>query len=773
MRFWVIKHPALTILFTLFITASALFFIPRIRLDNSVEVFCDKKSPNYTRFQEWKSQFGNDQFIIIAFSDKDIFTQGNLSLIYRLTERLENLKYVEEVTSLATVNDIIGSESDFIVEPLMSEVPASREEARALKKQALANPIYLKDIISNDGRTASILVELENRPASEYVYKTEVMEKTMEILKEEFPEGKNYYISGPRTIEHFYTDYMKKDLATFLPLIILVIIIILALAFRTVGGVLLPLSSILIALSWTMGILYAFGFNINNITTIIPPIVLAIALADSVHFVGEGIQKRRLGIREKTATSRSGRIRETMEHLMVPCFLTSVTTSVGFFSLTVSKTPPVRELGLVIGIGVLLAFFITFTFLPAMASLKLLRFDLPPLKISPQTKQPGLIRTARGYRDVFDEAMKKVGNFNERRRIFILAGAAFLIAFSVWGMTRIRVETSMLEQFRKRSFIYRSTDFIEKNLSGVYFLNVSLEAGERDYFKDPAVLEKIEVLQGFLDGMPRIDKTNSAVDYIKEINKSFHNEDASFYAVPPTRRLVSQYLLLYGARDLHVYIDSEWKWATVRARLNEHSTRGIKDMVHEIEAYLGRNFPARLKCEVLGWPVLEAESNDNTTNGQIQSLSLAMLIIFGMMFLVFRSVPVGLVSIIPNILPILINFGIMGILGIRLDAATSIISAIAIGIIVDDTIHFLYQFGKEIKEGKSYQEAMHGALLKKGRPIVFTSMILFFGFGIVAFSNFVPTMQFGLLTAGMMVTALLADLIILPALLLTFKPRFR
>lgn len=773
MRFWVLRHPLLVIFFTFLITASALFFIPRIRFDNSVEVYFDKKGRNYTRFQEWKKEFGSDQFIVIAFSDDDIFTEENLSLISRLTERFQSLKYVKDVKSLASVNNIVGSESDFIVELLMDEFPSSPRAIKALKDEALSNPIYLKDIISDGGKTASIRIELEDRPSSEYAYKTEVMEKTIEILKEEFPEGKDYYISGPRAIEYFYTDYMKKDLKIFFPLVILIIIIILALAFRSIGGVLLPLASILIALSWTMGIMHLFGYNINNITTVIPPIMLAIALADSVHFVGEGIQKRRSGIRDKTASSRPERIRHTMEDLMLPCFLTSATTAAGFLSLTVSKTPPVRELGLVVGIGVLLAFVITFTFLPAAASLRFLRFDRPPLKRPGQTGQGGLLKTAKGYRDVFDGVMKKIGAFNERYKTLILAGTVLLIIVSILGMTRIRVDTSVIEHFKKKSFIYRSTDFVEKNLSGTYFLNISLESGQRDYFKEPGILRKIEALQNFLNSMPRVDKTISIVDYIKEINKSFHNEDESFYRVPSSRRLISQYLLLYGARDLHDYVDSEWKWATVSARLNEHTTTGVKGIVREIEEYLGKNFPADLKLKALGWPVLETEANDNTARGQIHSLGLAMLIIFAMMFVVFRSVPVGLVSIVPNALPILINFGIMGFFGVRLDSATSIISAIAIGIIVDDTIHFLYHFGEETKNGKDYTQAMYGALLNKGRPIVFTSIILFCGFGIVAFSNFVPTMQFAILTAGMMVTALLADLIILPVLLLTFKPRFR
>jgi hydrophobe/amphiphile efflux-3 (HAE3) family protein len=742
--FSILKHPTLIITSIFLFTVIAFTFVPRIRMDNTIEAFFDKESRSYIAFQEWKDQFGDDQFIVIAFADDDIFTEENLTRIASVTKKIESLEYVHEVTSLTSINDIIGSENDFIVERLIKEVPSDSEELEALKKRATENPLYLKNIISKDGRTAGIMVELENLPDSYELYRKEVMQNVRRVLKGEFSEGKKYYISGPTAEEFFYTRFMQQDLKTFLPLALIVIVIVLFFSFRKISGTVLPLSAILITLAWTMFFFYILGFTINNATTLIPPIVLAIVLADSIHFVSEGMHRK---------------VKPTIEHLALPCFLTSLTTAIGFFSLMVSRINPIKELGLVAGVGILLAYGITFTLLPALIGRFGLFKDAQPARHT--------------LKDTFDEFMVKIGNFNKKFNVFILIAAFGVIILSFLGLSRIKVETNVLEYFKKESYIYKSTDFINDNLSGTYFLEISLKAKGRDYFKEPESLRKIEGLQEFLQEVPQVDKATSVVDYIKEINKSFHNENSDFYSIPPTKRLVAQYLLLYGATDLNDYVDSEWEWATVQARLSERTTSGIKEIIKKIEDYLNENFQAPVETEILGWPVLDAEVNDYVTKGQIQSLGLAMLVIFGIIFIIFRSLPVGMISIVPNALPILINFGLMGILGIRLDTATSMISAIGIGIIVDDTIHFLHNFGQELKKDDDYTNAMYRTLSNKGRPIVLTSVILFFGFGVVTFSKFMPTVYFGLLSALMMLTALLADLIVLPALLLYFKPRFR
>lgn len=746
---FMLRHSVWVIVITLLITLGASLLIPRIHLDNSVDAFFDKKSKSYLDFQSWKEQFGSDEVVIIAFSDKDIFTLDNLGLIARLTRSLESIKYVRKVTSITNVNDISGLENDFIVEPLVKEIPSDPIGLAELKRRALNNPLYIKNLISEDGGTTAIFVELENKGSS---YKKETIESIQGILKKEFPQDKKYYLSGLPAIEYFFTAFMQQDLRTFLPLIFVIILLSLYIAFRNLKKLISSLSVVLITLAWTMAFLYLCGFSINNVTTVIPPIILAYCLSDSIHIIVEISRRAYKG----KIGARNDEIAGAFWELLKPCFLTSITTVAGFFSLIISRVPAVRELGLITGAGVSFAFIITFTFLPAA---------IKSIRLSPE--QPGAAESVRGL----EKFLKGVGIFIQKHKVFIIALTTFITIVSVWGLSRIKTETSVLEYFKKDSSLYQATIFIERHLSGVHFLNVSLRAGERDYFKDPKVLRKIEGLEEFLKTFPEVDKTISVGDYLKEINKSFHNEDSAYYVIPDSRKTVEQFLLLYGAGDLRDFVNEEWDWTTLRIRLNEHTTSGLKKVIHRIQVYLNENFKDIKEKSVLGQTVLEVEANEAVTRGQTQSLSLAFIVIFGIMFMVFRSFSLGLISIIPNLLPLLMNFGIMGFSGIRLNSATSMISAIGIGIIVDNTIHFLNTCLDKFKETHDYFAAINDTLVIKGRSMLFTSFILFFGFGVVSFSNFVPTEYFGILSALLMVSALLGDIILLPTLIAFFKPK--
>ncbi len=749
---FILRHSVLLIILFALLTLKFSFLLPKIEIDSSADIFFDRQGQSYLKLQDWKKQFGNDEHVIIAFSDKNIFTEKNLTLISKLTDRLELLENVDNIRSLTNVNNIIGQKNDFIVEKLIEEIPSDKDALAKLKTAALRNPLYVKNVISKDAKTTALIVELENHPSKNSIYKKEVIDNISQILKEKPFARKTYYLSGLPVIECFFAAYMQKDLRLFIPLMLVVITGILYFTFRKIKIVILPLICIVIILTLTMPLLYFLGFSINNVTTMIPPILMAIAIADSIHFIDESIGKQ-----------KSTAIENTMRHLLFPCFLTTVTTTVGFLALSLNRIPPVRQLGIVAAAGITIAFIVTFTFLPALAK----QMNL----FSNENNKP--IKKKDFIEKKLNKYLLKLGDFNKKYKFIILMGTLLLIGICFVGITRIKVETSVLEYFQKDSPIYQSTTYIEDHLTGIQVLNISFKSDVQDYFKNPEVLKEIEQLRTFLQTIKEVDTVTSVTDYIKDIHQSFHNENSAFYKIPDSKNLIAQYLLLYGQNDLNSFVDSQWQWTTVRVHLKEHSTTRLKKIIKRIEQYLKTHRFAFPQFDILGQTVLEVESNNAVTKGQMRSLGLAMIVIFGMMFLVFRSIPIGLVSIIPNILPLLINFGIMGWFGIRLDSATSMISAIGIGIIVDDTIHFLHTFEESLKEtAGDYTQAMYNTLVTKGRPIILTSVILFFGFGVVIFSKFVPTSYFGLLSALIMINALLADLIILPCVLLFFKPRF-
>jgi hypothetical protein len=753
----ILKHSlAIIIIFTL-LTLAALMFIPHIEMDNSVDAFFDKKSASYLDFQAWKRQFGSDEVIIVAFSDRDIFTAQNLELIARLTKAFEQMEYIYKVTSLANVNDIIGSEKDFIVRPLVEKIPTGPKELAALKQETLENPLYQKNLISADATTTAIIIELQHQPGASDIYKKEVFTEINRILKNEFPPDKKYYLSGTTTIEYYYANYMQEDLKRFLPLILGLVFVVLVISFRGVVGFILPFLVVILSLIWTMAFLFLCGYSINNVTTVIPPIMLSITLLEAVHFVWELIERKKT----KQALQEPNKVlAETMRHLFIPCLLTNVTTVIGFFALLVISVPPIRQLGLVAGVGVFFSLIITFVLLPALI------------------KQFGLLKylagkeTRHGIRKATDKMLFGLTKFSEKYKIPVLVVTAVIIVVAVWTTSRIKTETSVLEYFKKSGPVYLATTFIEKHLCGIHMLNVSLKENRSDYFKEPPALKKIEELCVFLKSLPEVDKVSSILDYLKEINKSFHNEDAGFYKIPGSRKLVAQYALLYGGTELNDFMNGNWNWATVRVRLKEHSTVKLKNIIRKIDGYLAQNFGSKDIAKTVGQTILEVNANEAVTSGQISSLSLAILLIFGMMFIDFRSISLGLISLVPNLFPLLLNFGLMGLLSIRLDSVTSIVSDIGIGIIVDDTIHFYHSFGEQVKKTGNYRQALYKSFLMKGNPTIITSVILILGFGVVSFSNFVPTYYFGILSALLIFNAMWSELLLSPALLMLVKPKF-
>ncbi len=744
------KHPRITLCLLFGLTIIAFFFCQKLHIDTSVTALIMKDNPDYLFFKQWQNQFGTDEFIIAAFESKNgIFQPSVLKIIKKATEQIEALPYVRRVISLSNTVDVRTEGEDLVVEPLYTEVPQGLYALKKIRKEALENPLFVKNLISPDGKATAIFIELEDLPR-----KDKYRQETIEGVKKVFTHLglKKIFLTGKTVRDCALALYMQKDLKTFLPISLSLIILILYLIFRSFWGILSPLAVILSSLIWTVAGLYLIGGSMNNVTTVLPPVIIALSISDAVHLLSEYLQELPL----KPAPAA---LQNTISQLISPCFLTSTTTMAGFASLYVSKIPAIRELGLSATLGIGIAFLLTFILLP----------NILVLRPFPSRYRQTLHLNSHPFMDRF---LLKLTKFNVAHPGMILGASSVIMIMSFWAIFHLKVETNLINFFKREAPIYRATLFVEKHISGTQILEISLKGEKRDLFKDPAILGRVEALQTYLRHIPKVDRTISLVDFLKKTNQAFHNNNPLYYRLPQSKPLISQYLLLYDESDLKSFVNSEYNWATVQVRLSEHSSSKTKKIIGQIRSYLKRKFPD-LKARITGNPVLEADIIDTMVNSQVSSLGLAMVIIFGMMFLLFRSLSVGLISIVPNVFPIFVNFGIMGLWGIPLSTATSMISAIAIGIVVDDTIHFLHTFGYCLSQTSGdYQKALFETIKIKGEAIVFTSVILALGFGVLIFSNFVPTKHFGYLTTLIMFTALIGDLLILPALLITFKPRF-
>jgi hypothetical protein len=453
--------------------------------------------------------------------------------------------------------------------------------------------------------------------------------------------------------------------------------------------------------------------------------------------------------------------RETVRRLFKPCLLTSLTTAVGFLSLLAAPLAPLQEMGALTAIGVSIAFLLSVFSLPA--ALSYLKGDYAAYAVRRRTGRVMAV-------------VEGLPGFVRRRGVAVLVVAGAITVAAGFGIARLKVESNAIEFFRKSDPMRQVTEYIQDKVGGVGNLEVVVKAKEPGGIRDPEVLRGMDALETHLRSIGIVTDAFSVVDYLKEINQAMHGGDPAWHTVPESGDLVAQYLLLYGAssprEDLSNLVDLTQTTARVSARVKFASSTVYRRQVRELNGWLAANFPGQADVELTGLMMLYKNMGDYIITSQIRSFLVALVVITLTMALAFRSWRVGLLSMIPNVWPIAFTLGFMGWIGLRLDMVNAMVAAVAIGIAVDDTIHFIAKYIEAVDDDKNLLQAVAYAFHVSGRAIVFTSVILFAGFAVILRSTFLPSVWFALLAAITIVMALLADLFILPAIFIRYRPVF-
>lgn len=744
------------ILISIFIiTIFFAFQLKKLRIDNSVEGFVVDNDPDKIYFEEFRSIFGSDEMIIIGFETKSVFDTQFLSVIDEVTEKLEKYKNIDDVISLTNVKEIRGSEGLLEVGDLIDHVPESKEEMELLRKAVYENPLHLNYLINKDESVTAIYAILPDNDIEERV-KDKMVEDVRNILNEAVSGDINYYVAGTPPIKRDMGSFLKRDQMIFTPLTFFLMALILYLAYRSVKCTILPLLMVIISLTWASGFIAITGRPITVVLSMLQPLLIVITVAHSVHLLSH-YNENNLLIEDKSKS-----LRKTVTHMLLPCALTTITTAFGFSSLVISKIPPIRDFGFFTAVGVIFAFTIVLTVVPII-----LFYVKPPRTRLVKNKADGLV----------SRVLEGLSFFVMRRKLYVVLLCIVITTLSVMGIFRIKIETDFINYFKKDSDIYISTFFIQENLSGTSSLNVVIEGNGEGSMKEPSVLYQIEKLQHYLETKPQVRKTISIVDFLKDMNKAMHDGDTGYYVIPETRNLVAQYLLLYSISgdpdDFDRFVDFPYEKATVATRLIHMSSQDMRIFIQETRDYCENNFSEDLTVKVTGDTVLYNNMNRSLIESQIKSILLALFTIFLVMSLVFRSFYLGSLSMIPNLIPIFLTLGLMGWTGIHLDTSTIMIGSVAIGIAVDDTIHFMTRYFREISEGRDVEAAIKNTMMNAGKPIIFTTIVVGSGFFVLLFGSFVPVKWFGSLTAVTMFSALIGDLIVLPVVLMIAKPKFK
>ena len=726
------------------LTALALAQFPRIHFDNALKTWFLDDDPALLKHEHMLEHFGSDEIVVAGLDAEDVFTPEVLAKVDRITRAIERAPNVEKVFSLTNIEAITGKNDALEIGDLVP-MPIDPAALPALRARALANKLYVGNVVSADGRFTTIIARLPHR-AEGFEYKVEAVGAIRDILEREV--GSGYYLAGGPVFDEQFFRQSEADTMKTVGLMTVLLVVVLALLLRTVWGVVLPLVTVGTALVWTIGTMVFFGVTVNVITTMLPPLLLAVGVADAMHVLVDYQNRCRVGATKQEA------LRGVYHELLGPLLLTGLTTAIGMLSLAVSRIESIRTFGLFSAYGVGCAFILTVTFVPVVLSY------LPTPRPAPDKSRRYFIST-RGLEALHD--------FTMRRGTLIVTSWAVVVAVSIGFAMQVRAESSFIRIFKESSKIRRDTDTIQQRLAGAVTVEVVIDTGREDGIKDPAVLASIEGLEKFLQAQPNVRSTQSVTSYFKDLRRAFHNNDQREYRLPATREEIAQYLLLYEMDapdgDLREFVTFDYRRARVTARVNMTSSNDAVTLADNVERYMATEMPRQIDGSVTGLMVLYANLEEYIRQSLLRGFGGALLSIFIVFCFQMRSVGLGAVVMVANTMPIVITLGVMGLCGIRLDSMTAMVASISIGLSDDDSIHFVSRVRLKREQGLDIVTALRESLVEVGRALVYSGMALCGGFAVMLSASFVGAIYFGLLTMLTILIALVSDLVLLPVML--------
>ena len=776
-----------TILLVLLLSGAIISQIPKITVDTSMEGFLHEEDPAFLAYNNFRDQFGRDEVVIVALQPPEVFDSRFFDTLTALHEKLEDtVPYIDDITSLVNVRNTRGKKDELIVEDLLEDRPESDREMAMLKERAMSNPMYENTIISKDGRFTSIIIRTNSRssigqdmdlmegfgddgfgdePETETetapetsgpVYLTdkensEVVEAVRRVVKEFRSPELSIWVAGSPVVTHFLKQSMMKDIRKFLLMATVTVGLALFVMFRRISGVVLPLVVVFLSLLTTVGLMAALGVPIKVPTQILPSFLLAVGVGTSVHILAIFFYRyRRSGDKEDAVVYALG-------HSGLAVVMTNMTTAAGLASFSTAELAPIADLGVFACIGVMLAFVNTLVLLPAMLAL------VPLSKKTVPEEKLGQGPMAR--------LLTFVGDFSTGHAKGILAFSAAVVLLAGVSASTIRFSHHPLSWFPRDNPIRTDTEKIDREFSGSISLEVVVDTGKENGLYDPALLKRLEAAAAHVETLEYrelyVGKAWSLTTILKEIHQALNENRKAFYRIPDDRELIAQEFLLFensGSDDLEDFVDSQFSKARFMIRVPFKDAYHSGEFIRQVNSYFDAEFP-ETRVELTGMMALLSRTILAAIHSMAKSYAIALAVITVLMILLIGKVRIGLLSMIPNLAPILLMLGVIGALKLPMDLFTMMVASIAIGLAVDDTIHFMHNFRRYYERSGDPAEAVHKTLQTTGRAMLVTSVVLSIGFFIFGFATMSNVRNFGLLTGFTIVAALLADYFLAPALM--------
>ncbi len=729
------------------LTALAAVGTMRLRIDTSYDKLISETDPGWADYSKVVKEFGSDNTTIVYIRDSNLFAPEKLAVLDRLIGDFEADAEIERVDSLFSapnIRDVDGSlETGYILDSL----PQDAGEAAASRKKALYSPLVRRNILSEDGTVTAINISLKRFTAS-HGFNKEIYDSVEEKLAKIRPQFAQVYQIGPPRLNVEIERGMYSDLATFIPLSTIILVGTVFYFLRTWTASVVPLATAGVSIFWTFGFMGWADIPLTLLTTLVPALNIVIGSAEDTHMMSTYL--RSIAAQEKP--DRQVAIRFMASHIGVALLITSLTTVIGFLSDALYDIPIMIEFAFAASFALTANFFATVLLMPLMlATVGPLKSHLPPPKGVPTGRLGDFIRW-----------LEYVGR--ERRKL-VLAIAGGVTVVSVYFALDMKVSNDPLSYFRSSSQLVKDAKELHVRLAGMQVFYLTLESRTEDTFYAPQQLQKAEAIEAVLKERGVFDNVTSLPDMVALVHREMNGGNKDFWKVPDSRPLIEQYLLLFKRSDINRYASADMRRLNivVRHNLSDSSEFNvvIKALDREIRAIAGDSIETRF----VGKNLMVNRSAEGLIKNQADSLLWVILVILVLMALLFQSVLAGIVSMIPNIIPIAICFGTMGLFNIPLNPGTASVAAVALGIAVDDTIHFFTTYLNACRHEPDPDAAITHTLRTESIPVITVTLALASGFFILIFSNFTIVAQYGLLSAYTMIVAVLVDMFLTPALL--------
>ncbi|MCU7943418.1 MAG: MMPL family transporter [Candidatus Thiodiazotropha sp. (ex Cardiolucina cf. quadrata)] len=725
--------------------------IQHLAFSNDYRMFFSEENPQLKAFEQLQNTYTKNDNVLFVIAPRDgkVFTRETLSAVTELTKESWQIPYSLRVDSITNFQHTHAEGDDLIVEDLVLDPQSLSDEDLAEKQRIATNdPLLVNRLISPSAHTTGVNVTVQ-LPGKKLTEVPEVANRAREMAKniEAAYPNVDIHLTGMVMMNNAFPSASQDDMTSLYPIMFAAVILVLVVMLRSIPGTLSTVIIIILMIIATMGLTGWLGIKMSPPTTTVPIVIMTLAIADCVHILVNFLHFMRDGQNKYEAMMESLRIN------LQPIFLTTLTTAIGFLSLNFSEAPPFRDLGNMAAMGVVLAFFLSITFLPAMMML------LPVKALSGDTL--GSI------------AMVRFSDFVVRYKKQLLWGMGMVVLLLISQIPNNRLDDQFVKYFDETITFRQATDYATENLTGIYLIEYSLESGETGGISDPQFLQRVEEFANWYRQQPHVLHVNSITDIMKRLNRNMHADNDDWYRLPDQRDLSAQYLLLYEfslpfGLDLNNQINVKKSATRFTVTMESISTTQLLEIEERAQAWLQENAPG-MRIDGASPTIMFAHIGNRNIISMLKGTTLALVMISVILIFALRSLRVGGLSLIPNLVPMGMAFGLWGIFVGEVGLALSVVTGMTLGIVVDDTVHFLSKYLRARREKDMDREnAVRHAFSTVGTALWVTTLVLMVGFGILAFSHFQLNAGMGLLTAITLGLALIADFLFLPPLLIYF-----